>query len=91
MVQYVHRTCGSFFTHLPFALSNLVNSLGLPIPLGVGWGRISIRNSQFATVPPKGLTMELKTIVRDEGVRDPESDNNVFPDELFDIHIFDIR
>ena len=35
--------------------------------------------------------MELKTIVRDEGVRDPELGNNVFLDELFDIHISDIR
>ena len=59
--------------------------------LGVGWGRISISDSQFATVPPEGLTIELKTIVRDEGVKDPKSGNNVFPNELFDVHISDVR
>ena len=56
---------------------DLVNSLGLPIPLGVGWGRISIRDPQFTTIPPKGLTIKLKTIVRDEGVRDPKPGYNV--------------
>ena len=64
---------------------------GLPIPLGVGWGRISIRNSQFAIVSPEGFTIELNTIVRDEGVRDPEPSDNVFPNKLFDVQISDIH
>ena len=35
--------------------------------------------------------IELKTIVRNEGVRDPEPGNNVFPDEHFGIHFSDVR
>ena len=33
----------------------------------------------------------MKTIVQDEGVGDPKSGNNVFPDELFGVHILDVR
>ena len=33
----------------------------------------------------------MKTIVQDEGSKDPEPGNNVFSNKLFGIHISDIR
>ena len=68
---------------------DLVNSLGLPIPLGVGWGRISIHNSQLATVPR--FAIELEAVVQNEGMRDPESGDDVFPNKPLDVHISDVR
>ena len=70
---------------------NLINSLGLPIPLGISWGRISIRNSQFTAVSFEGFAIKLKVIVRDEGVRDPKPGDNIFPDKLLGVYIFDVR
>ena len=67
-----------------------VNSLDLSIPLGISWSRISICNPQFTVVSPEGVTIKLKAIVRDEGVIDPEPGDNVFPDKLLGVHIFDI-
>ena len=70
---------------------DFVNGLGLPIPLGVSWGRIFICNSQITTVSSERFAIKLKSIVQDEGARDPESGDNVFPDKLFGVHISDIR
>ena len=67
------------------------NSLGLSISLGVSWGRIFVRNSQIIAVSLKRFVIKLKTIIRDEGMRDPEPGDNVFLDNLFGIHISDIR
>ena len=64
-----------------------VNSLGLSIPLGIGWGRTYIHDSQVITVSPKGLTIKLKAVVRDEGTKDPEPGDNVFPDKFLGIHV----
>ena len=50
---------------------DLINSLGLSIPLGVSRGGISICNSQITTVPPKGLAIKLKAIIRDQGFWNP--------------------
>ena len=44
-------------------------------------------NSQAITISPEGLTIKLKTIVRDEGMRDPKLSNDVLPDKLLGIHI----
>ena len=91
MWQFFH----SFSLHIiqPFLESihyDLINSLGLSISLKISWGKISIRNSQFIAVSPKGLTVKLKTIIRDEGMSDPELGNNVFLNKLLSIHISDI-
>ena len=63
----------------------------MSISLRIGWGRISVRNSQFTTIQSKGFAVKLKAIVRDEGVRDPESGDNVFLDKFLSVHIFDVR
>ena len=68
----------------------LINSLGLSIPLGISWGRISICNSQITVVSLERFAIKLKAIVRDEGMRDPKLGDNVFPDKLLGIQIFDI-
>ena len=59
-------------------------------PLGVSCGRVSIRNSQITTVSSKRFAIKLKSIVRDEGMRDLEPDDNVFPEKIFGVHISDI-
>ena len=70
---------------------NFVNCLGLTIPLRVSWGRIPIRNLQITVVSPKGFSIKLKSIVQDEGTRDPEPGDDIFPDKLFGINVSDIR
>jgi len=69
---------------------DLINSLGLSVPLEVSWGGIPIRNSQVATIPPKGLAIKLKSIIRDECIRDPKLSDNVFPNKSLGIYIPDI-
>ena len=99
VVRYVHRTCGSSSTHLSFASSNLffqridydlINSLGLSISLGVGRSIISVCNSQATIVSFEGLTNKLKVVIRDEGMRDPKSSNDVLLDKFLSIHILDV-
>ena len=69
---------------------DLIYNLGLPVPLRVGRSGISVRNSQVIAVTPKGLTIKLKVIVRDEGMRNSESSNDVPPDEFLCIHVPDV-
>ena len=80
-----------FLSHHPTSswvhLSWPVNSLGLSIPLGISWCRISICNSQTAAISSEGLAIKLRAIVRDEGVRDPESGDNVLLDKFLYIDI----
>ena len=76
---------------LESAFYNLVNSFDLSIPLGISWGGISICNSKITTVSPEGFTIELKAIIRDEGMRDLESSDNVFPNKFIAIYVPNIR
>ena len=69
---------------------DLVNSLDLSISLGVSRNGIPVCNSQVTAVSLEGLTIKLKVIIRDEGMRDPKSSNDVFPDKLLSIHIPDV-
>ena len=69
---------------------DFVNIIGLSIPLEVSWDRIPICNSQITAVSSERFAIKLKTIVRDEGMRDLESGDNVFPNKLFDVHISNI-
>ena len=41
-------------------------------------------------VSSEGLVIELEPIVRDKGLRDPESCNNVSLDEPLSIYVFDV-
>ena len=61
----------------------------MPISLGVGRSGISVGDAKFVAVFPKVLTIKLKTIVRDEGVRSSEVRNNVFLNEFLGIHVPD--
>ena len=69
---------------------DFINSFGLLFSLWIGWSGISIFYPQIGTVFPEGSAIELKAIIRDEGMRNPESSNNTLLEELFDIHIPDI-
>ena len=66
---------------------DLVNSLDLSIPLGISWGRVYVLNSQVTAVSPKRFAIKQKAVVRDEGTRDSESGDNVFPNKLLGIHV----
>ena len=57
--------------------------------MGVGRSGIPICNSLVTIVPPEGLTVKLKVVVRDEGMRDPKLSNDVLLDKLLSIHIPD--
>ena len=91
--------CESSSTHFPFASIqpllesihyDLIDSLDLPIPLWISWGGIPIHNVQVTTIPPEGFTIKLKTVVQDEGMRNPKLGDNIFPNKLFGIHVPDI-
>ena len=69
---------------------NLINSLGLPIPAGVSWNGIPICDTHITTVPSEGLSIKLKSVVRDEGMGDPKPGDNVLPHEPFGIHVPDV-
>ena len=49
-----------------------------------------IPRSQQYLLKPEGLAIKLKAVIRDEGMRDPKSSNNVLPDKLLGVHIPDI-
>ena len=71
---------------------DLVNSFSLFVPLGISWsGRILVCDSQLTEISSKGFVVELKSIVRDEGMRYFEAGDNVLLDKLLYIHISDIR
>ena len=69
---------------------DFVNSFSLSITLGVSRSGIPVYNSQVTVVSPEGLAIKLKAVVRDKGVGDPKSSNNVLPDKFLGIHIPDI-
>ena len=66
---------------------DLIDSFSLPILIGICRGGISICYAQVTTIPLEGLAIELKTVVRDEGTRDSESSDNIFPNKFLGIHI----
>ena len=69
---------------------DLIDSLGLSIPLWISRGRIPIPNAQVTTVPLEGFAIKLNTIVQDEGMRDPKPSDNIFPYKSLDVYISDI-
>ena len=89
LVRYVQRTCDSSPTHFPFAsysifLSPFTITL-LTIPSCIGQGGIPIRNAWVTTVPLENFAIKLKTIIRDKGMGDPKSSDNISPNESFGI------
>ena len=73
-----------------FRLLTVAASFGLPVSLGVGRSGISVCDPKVAAVFPEVLTIKLKTIVRDNGVRSSETRNDVFPNEFLGIHVPDV-
>ena len=47
---------------------DLIDSLGLSIPLWISWGGVPILNAQFTIVPAEGFAIKLKIIVRNKGM-----------------------
>ena len=92
MQQFFHPS--SLCIIQPFLKStyyNLVNSFSLSIPLRICRSGVPVCNPQLTTVSPKGLAVELKSIVRDERIRYFEVGDNVLLDKLLYIYISDIR
>ena len=58
--------------------------------MGISWDGIYVCNSQLIAISPKGFAVELKSIVRDEGMRYFEAGDNVLLDKLLYVHISDI-
>ena len=91
MWQFFHLSSVCFIPPLLEPIHyNFVSSLNLTISLGVSRGRKPIRNSQITAVSLEVFVIKLKSIVRDEGMRDPEPGDNVFPDKFLGDHIFDV-
>ena len=102
ITQLDHCTFPSFFNEVQSSLYivqhflksthyDLINSFSLSVPLGISWSGISICNSQLTTISPKGFAVELKSIVRDKGMRYSEAGDNVLLEKLLYVHISDIR
>ena len=91
MWQFFHpfslRIIQSLFQPIDY---DLINGLSLSISLGVGWSGIPVYNSQVTTVSPEILAIKLKAVVRDEGMRDPKSSDDVLLDKLLSIYIPDV-
>ena len=66
---------------------DLINSLGLSIPLGISESGIPICDTQFTIVPSKSLAIKLKSVVLDEGMRNIKSSDDVLPQKPFGIHV----
>ena len=68
----------------------LLTALACPFPWGYSGVEYLFHNSQVTTVSFDRFAIKLKAIVRDEGTRDPELCDNVFPNKFLSIHIPDI-
>ena len=62
----------------------------MSISLGISWNGIPVRNSEITIVSSERFTVKLEVVVQNKGVRDPESCDNVLPNELLGIHVSDI-
>ena len=82
-----HRVIQPF---LEFVHYDLVNSLSLSISLRINWNGIPVYDSKITIVSSEGFAVELKAIIRDEGTRDPEPCDNVFPNKFLGIYVSDI-
>ena len=69
---------------------NLIDSLALSILLWISRGGVPIRNAQVITIPFEGFAIKLKTIIRDENMRDSKLSDNIFPEKSLCIHVPDI-
>ena len=67
-----------------------MKSLDLSISLGVSRIGIPVCNSQVTAVFPEGLVVKLKAVIRDKGMKDSKSSNNVILDKILDIYIPDV-
>ena len=99
VVRYVHKTWGNSSTNLPLSLfwsllqtihNNFVCDLRLAITLQMWWGGIFVFYPQITTVSLKGLTVKLKSIIRDKSVWNPKPRHNISPHESFYIMISNI-
>ena len=88
MWQFLHPFFLCIIQHFLNSIHyDLIDSFGLPVSLWIGWSGISIPYPQVRTVFPKDFAIELKSIIWDEGMRNPELSNNTFPDKFFNIYI----
>ena len=91
MGQFIHPF--SFSIIQPFLQPrsyNLIGGLGLSIPLRISRRRILVPNSQLPTISLEGFTVKLKTIIRDQSVRNSKRGDNIPPDEPLSVHVPDI-
>lgn len=91
MRQLVHPFSLSFFQSLLQSIDNdFIHSLGLAIAMRVCWGGVSVLYAQITTISPKGLSIELKPVIRYESVWDPKFCNDVSPHKSLYILISDV-
>ena len=90
---------GQFFYPFPLSIVqsllesthyDFVSGLGLTVPLGIGWGRVSVFDSQVTAIFPERFAIKLESVVRGEGVRGSKSGDNIFPHKLLGVYILDV-
>ena len=69
---------------------DLINSLSLSISLRISWNGIPACDTEITIISPEGFAVELKAIVRDEGMKDPELCDNIFLNKFLGIYVLDI-
>ena len=88
-----HHTRVGWVWRISFCPINyhFVNSFGLPIALWVSRSGISVSYTQFWTIFPKGIAIKLESIIWDQSAGNPKSCNNVSPNKLLHVYVFDVR
>ena len=69
---------------------DLINSLSLSFSLRISWNGIPACDTEITIISHEGFAVELKAIVRDEGMKDPELCDNIFLNKFLGIYVLDI-
>ena len=68
----------------------LLTASACPFPCGYAGIKISICYAQVTTIPLESFAIKLKTVVRDEDMRDSKPSDNIFPNKSLGIYVPDI-
>ena len=69
---------------------SFIDGFRLPITLWVSWCGVSVGNSQLTAISSESFTVRLEAVVRDQGMRDSESSDDIFPNKFLGINVSNV-